>query len=92
LPDVPAIGETVKGYDAFGWYGLGVPAKTPRDIIKKLGEAMNAALAEPKVKERFVQLGVEPLPLNAVDFGKHIATEVDKWAKVIKAQGIHAIN
>jgi tripartite-type tricarboxylate transporter receptor subunit TctC len=88
LPDVPAIGEVVKGYDAIGWYGLGAPAKTPPEIINKLSEAMNAAIAVPSVKERFVQLGVEPMPLTPDGFRKHIAFEAEKWGKVIKAQGI----
>ena len=88
LPDVPAIGEVVKGYDAIGWYGLGAPAKTPHEIIKKLSEAMNAAIADPKVKERFTQLGVEPMPMTSAGFAKHIAEEAEKWAKVIEAQGI----
>jgi tripartite-type tricarboxylate transporter receptor subunit TctC len=88
LPDVPAIGEVVKDYDAIGWYGLGAPAKTPPEIIKKLSEAMNAAIAIPTVKERFVQLGVEPMPLTPDGFKKHIAAEAEKWGKVIKAQGI----
>ncbi len=91
LPEVPAIGEFVKGYDAFGWYGLGAPAKTPPEIIKKLSDAMNAALADAMVKEQFSQLGVELMPLSPDGFAKHIAEEVDKWAKVIKAQGI-AVN
>jgi tripartite-type tricarboxylate transporter receptor subunit TctC len=88
LPDVPAIGEVVKDYDAIGWYGLGAPAKTPPEIINKLSEAINAAIAVPAVKERFVQLGVEPMPLTAEGFRKHIAVEAEKWGKVIKAQGI----
>jgi len=88
LPDVPAIGEVVKDYDAIGWYGLGAPAKTPPEIIKKLSETMNAAIAEPAVKERFTQLGVEPMPLTPDGFKKHIAHEAEKWGKVIKAQGI----
>ena len=88
LPEVPAIGEVVKGYDAIGWYGLGAPARTPSDVIKKLSEAMNAAIAEPKVKERFVQLGVEPMPLTPEGFRRHIATEAEKWGKVIKMQDI----
>jgi tripartite-type tricarboxylate transporter receptor subunit TctC len=88
LPDVPAIGEVVKGYDAIGWYGLGAPAKTPPEIIKKLSDAMNAAIAVPAVKERFVQLGVEPMPLTPEGFKKHIAVEAEKWGKVIKAQNI----
>jgi tripartite-type tricarboxylate transporter receptor subunit TctC len=92
LPDVPAIGEVVKGYDAIGWYGLGAPAKTPPEIITKLSEAMNAAIAVPSVKERFVQLGVEPMPLTPEGFKKHIAAEAGKWGDVIKAQGIMALN
>ncbi len=64
LPDVPSIGEVVKGYDAFGWYGLGAPSKTPAEIVKKLADAMNAALADPKAKERLDQLGVEPMPMS----------------------------
>jgi len=88
LPDVPAIGEFVTGYDAFGWYGLGAPAKTPPEIIKTLSDATNEALANPMVKERLSQLGVEPMPLTADGFAKHIAEEVDKWGKVINAQGI----
>ena len=88
LPDVPAIGEVVKGYDAIGWYGLGAPAKTPPEIIKKLSEAINAAIAVPAVKDRFVQLGVEPMPLTPEGFKRHIAVEAEKWGKVIQAQGI----
>jgi tripartite-type tricarboxylate transporter receptor subunit TctC len=88
LPDVPSIGEFVSGYDAFGWYGLGAPAKTPAEIIKTLSDAMHAVLAEPKSKARLAQLGVDPMPLTAAGFAKHIADETDKWAKVIRAQGI----
>ena len=88
LPDVPAIGEVVKDYEAIGWYGLGAPAKTPPEIIKKLSEAMNAAIAIPAVQDRFEQLGVEPMRLAPEEFEKHIAVEAEKWGKVIKAQGI----
>jgi tripartite-type tricarboxylate transporter receptor subunit TctC len=66
LPDVPAIGEFVTGYDAFGWYGLGAPAKTPPEIIKTLGDATNEALANPMMKERLSQLGVEPIDCGRV--------------------------
>jgi tripartite-type tricarboxylate transporter receptor subunit TctC len=88
---VPAIGEVVKGYDAIGWYGIGVPAKTSPDIIKKLSEAVNAAITAPAVKARFEQLGVEPMALTPDGFKKHIETEVGKWGKVIKQQGIKSI-
>src|SRR5262245_39328327 len=63
LPEVPSIGEFVSGYDAFGWYGLGAPSKTPIEIINKLSETMNAALADRKSKTRLADLGVEPMPL-----------------------------
>jgi tripartite-type tricarboxylate transporter receptor subunit TctC len=88
LPDIPAIGEFLKGYDGFGWYGLGAPAKTPPEIIKKLSEAANGAVADPMMKERLAQLGVDPMPLTPAGFAKHIAEEVDKWVEVIRAQGI----
>jgi tripartite-type tricarboxylate transporter receptor subunit TctC len=88
LPDIPAIGEFLKGYDGFGWYGLGAPAKTPPEIIKKLSDATNDALTNPVVNDRFSQLGVEPMPLTTAAFAKHIAAEVEKWAEVIRAQNI----
>ena len=88
LPDVPTIAEFVPGYEGFGWYGLGAPLKTPPEIIKTLDTAMNVALADPKARARLEQIGVEPMPMNAATFAKHVADEADKWAKVIKAQGI----
>jgi tripartite-type tricarboxylate transporter receptor subunit TctC len=88
LPDVPSIGEFVPGYDAFGWYGLGAPANTPVEIINKLSDAMNAALADPKATARLADLGVEPMPLTSAEFAKFVADETDKWAKVIKSVGI----
>jgi tripartite-type tricarboxylate transporter receptor subunit TctC len=88
LPDVPSIGEFVSGYDAFGWYGLGAPSKTPVEIINKLSDAMNAALADPKSQARLADLGVEPMPLTSAKFAKFVADETDKWAKVIKSAGI----
>jgi len=88
LPDVPSIGEFVSGYDAFGWYGLGAPGKTPVEIINKLSDAMNDALADPKSQARLTDLGVEPMPLTSAEFAKFIADETDKWAKVIKSTGI----
>jgi tripartite-type tricarboxylate transporter receptor subunit TctC len=90
LPDVPTLGEFVSGYEAFGWYGLGVPRNTPTEIVNKLNDAMNAALADPKSKARLVDLGVEPMPLTSAGFAKFISDETDKWAKVIKFAGIKA--
>jgi tripartite-type tricarboxylate transporter receptor subunit TctC len=91
LPDVPSIGEFVRGYDAFGWYGLGAPRNTPAGIINKLSDAMNAALADANSKARLADIGVEPMPLTSAGFAKFIADETDKWAKVIKSAGIKVI-
>ena len=91
LPDVPSIGEFVRGYDAFGWYGLGAPRNTPAGIINKLSDAMNAALADAKSKARLADIGVEPMPLTSAEFAKFITDETDKWAKVIKSAGIKVI-
>jgi tripartite-type tricarboxylate transporter receptor subunit TctC len=86
LPDVPAIDEFVKGYESSGWYGLGAPARTPREITRKLADAMNEALADPALREQLSQLGFSPMPMASDAFAKHIAGEVDKWTKV--TQGI----
>jgi tripartite-type tricarboxylate transporter receptor subunit TctC len=88
LPDVPTIDELVKGYESFGWYGLGAPSKTPHEITSKLAAAINETLADSKVKERLSQLGFEPMPLSSDSFAKHVADEVHKWSNVIKTQGI----
>jgi tripartite-type tricarboxylate transporter receptor subunit TctC len=92
LPDVPAISEFIKGYDAFGWYGLGGPKGTPKEVISKLEQAALAAVADPTAKMRLDQLGVEPMALDAKGFAKHVADETDKWAKVIKTAGISISN
>jgi tripartite-type tricarboxylate transporter receptor subunit TctC len=88
LPDIPAVGEFVPGYEAAGWYGLGAPTGTPAEIINKLNAAMNDALANANAKARLAELGVEPTPMTPAEFGKFILDETDKWAKVIKIAGI----
>jgi len=88
LPDVPALGEFVPGYEASGWYGLGTPKGTPGEIVNKLSEAMNVALADPKLQARLTDLGVDPMPMTPAEFEKFIAAETDKWAKVIKTSGM----
>jgi tripartite-type tricarboxylate transporter receptor subunit TctC len=88
LPDIPTVGESVPGYEAIGWYGLSVPGNTPAEIVNKLNEATNAALADPKVKARLATLGVEPMPLTPAGFGKFIADDFEKWSNVIKSTGI----
>jgi tripartite-type tricarboxylate transporter receptor subunit TctC len=88
LPDVPTIGEFVRGYEVSGWFGLGAPKNTPIDVINKLNAEMNTGLVDPKIKARFAELGGTVLPGSPAEFGKLIADETDKWAKVVKFAGI----
>jgi len=90
LPGIPIMGEFVPGYEAPTWYGVGVPKNTPAEIIGKLNQEVNAALADPKVKARLADLGGTPLPGSPAEFGKLIAEETEKWAKVIRAANIKA--
>jgi tripartite-type tricarboxylate transporter receptor subunit TctC len=88
LPDIPTVSEFVPGYEASGWYGIGVPKNTPVEIVDKLNMEINAALADPKMKARLADLGGEVLAGSPADFRKLIADETEKWAKVIKVAGI----
>jgi tripartite-type tricarboxylate transporter receptor subunit TctC len=88
LPDVPAVAESVPGYEASGWYGVGAPSGTSAAIIEKLNQQINAILAQPDMKARLVALGAEPMSMTPVEFGKFIADETEKWAKVIRAADI----
>ena len=88
LPDVPTVGETVAGYEASAFFGVGVPKGTPPEIIEKLNKEINAALADPKIKAKLAELGGMLTPGSPADFGKLVAEETDKWAKVIKTGGV----
>jgi tripartite-type tricarboxylate transporter receptor subunit TctC len=88
LPNVPAVGETVADYEASGWNGLCAPQNTPADIVEKLNSAVKASLADPKLKARFAELGATTIEGSPADFGKLIASETEKWAKVIHAAKI----
>jgi tripartite-type tricarboxylate transporter receptor subunit TctC len=88
LPDVPTIGETVPGYEVSVWYGISGPKGIPAEIVAKLNTAVNAALAKPELKQRFHQLGGEVMPMSPVAFGKLVADETAKWAKVVKSAGL----
>jgi tripartite-type tricarboxylate transporter receptor subunit TctC len=88
LPEVPAVAEFLPGYEASGWNGICAPRNTPVEIIGKLNNAINAGLADPKLKARLADLGAAPLGDSAADFGKLIAEETDKWGKVIRAGNI----
>jgi tripartite-type tricarboxylate transporter receptor subunit TctC len=88
LPDVPAIGEIVPGYEASVWYGIAAPKGTPPEAIETLNKAMAVALADPKMKARLTELGGIPMPMSPGEFGKLVADETEKWAKVVKFAGI----
>jgi tripartite-type tricarboxylate transporter receptor subunit TctC len=90
LPDLPTVSDFLPGYEASAWYGLGAPKNTPSEIIDKLNKETNAILADPKSKARFADLGAMPVPGSAADFGKLVAEETDKWAKVVKFAGVKA--
>ena len=88
LPDTPSVGEFVPGYEASSMFGIGAPKNTPPEIADKLNREINAALADPNMKARLADLGGDVLALSPADFGKLIAVETEKWAKVIKFAGI----
>jgi tripartite-type tricarboxylate transporter receptor subunit TctC len=90
LPDVPTIGETVPGYEAVVWYGIVAPKGTPPEIVETLNSAVNAVLADPKLKARLAELGGEAMPMTPAQFGKLIADETEKWANVVKFSGAKA--
>jgi tripartite-type tricarboxylate transporter receptor subunit TctC len=88
IPDVPTIGETVPGYEVSVWFGISGPKGMPQEIIGKLNAAVNAVLANPKLKDRFHDLGGEPMPMSPAEFGHLVADETAKWAKVVKSAGL----
>ncbi len=90
LPDVPTVADTVPGFDANQWIGIGAPRGTPPEIIERLNIEINAALADPAMKARIAGLGGMVLPGSPADFGQFIADETEKWAKVVKFSGVKA--
>jgi tripartite-type tricarboxylate transporter receptor subunit TctC len=88
LPDVPSIGDFVPGYESSQWYGLGAPASTPVEIVGRLNAEVNAALADAKIKERLAVLGGTALTGSPADFATLIATETEKWGKVVRAANL----
>ena len=76
------------GYEASQWYGMGAPKNTPAEIVDRLNTEINAALADPGMKARFADIGGEPLPGSPAEFGKLIAEETEKWAKVVRSAGM----
>jgi tripartite-type tricarboxylate transporter receptor subunit TctC len=88
LPNLPTMGEFVPGYEVSGVGGIGAPKDTPVEIISKLNIEINSSLTDPKLKARLTDLGATPLPGSPADFGKVIADDIEKWAKVIKFANI----
>jgi tripartite-type tricarboxylate transporter receptor subunit TctC len=87
LLDVPPVGDTVSGYEASGWFGVGVPKGTPSEIIDKLNLEINAGLASPEIKSQYAELGSTPIVFTAAEFGAHVAVETEKWSRVVRSSG-----
>jgi tripartite-type tricarboxylate transporter receptor subunit TctC len=90
LPDIPSIGDFVPGYEASAWYGLGAPRNTPPEIVQRLNQEVNAGLADPRMKQRFADLGGTPMRMTPTEFGKFVADETERWAKVVGAAHLKA--
>jgi tripartite-type tricarboxylate transporter receptor subunit TctC len=90
LPDIPTVGEFLPGFEASQWYGIAAPRNTPTEIVDKLNKEINAAFADAKMKGRLAALGGMVMAGSPADFREHIADQIDKWARVIKAAGIKA--
>jgi len=91
LPGIPTVGDFLPGFESSVWQGVGAPRNTPAEIVDKLNMEINSALADPKIKARLAELGGTVLPGSPADFGKLIADETEKWAKVVKFAGIKLI-
>ncbi len=90
LPDTPVIADTVPGYEASAWYGIGAPTGTPAAILDRLNAEINAGLADPKLNARLTEIGSVPFRLSRSDFGRHLAAETEKWAKVVRTANLKA--
>ena len=90
LPDVPTIGETVAGFEVSGSTGIGVPRGTPGDVIERLNREINAGLADPGVRSRFADVGAVPVRFTPAEASARVASDTEKWAKVIERAGIKA--
>ena len=85
LPDVPALDETVPGYDVSSWFGMSAPKGTPAPIIAGLNAVINAGLSDPSIKQRFAELGGIPMPMSPAEFGKFVVEDTERWSKVVRS-------
>lgn len=92
LEDIPAISETVPGYEADVWYGIAAPRGTPPEIVAVLNKAINASLADPQIAARFLQAGGVPMPMEADEFGRWMSDEGTKWRKIVEFAGVAAVD
>jgi tripartite-type tricarboxylate transporter receptor subunit TctC len=90
MPDIPTVGDTVPGYEATAWFGIGMPKGVPREAVDRINQEMNRILADPKMRERLADLGGLPSPGTPEDFGKTIVLETEKWGKAVTASGATA--
>ena len=88
VPDVPAVAETVPGFESVGFYGISAPKGTPPEIIELLNKAVNEALKDPKLVARLSEVGGIPKPMTPAEFGKLVADETEKWRKVVEFAGV----
>jgi tripartite-type tricarboxylate transporter receptor subunit TctC len=87
MPDIPTVGEFVPGYESSQWYGVGAPKNTPAEVIATLNQEVNAGLADTTIRVQLADLGGTVLTVSPADFGRLVAEETEKWAKVIKLSG-----
>jgi len=90
LPDIPTLGEFVPGYEASQWYGVAAPKDTPGEVIDKLNQEITAVVADPVMKRRLADVGVEAMLMTPTAFGKFIAEETERWGKVVREADIRA--
>jgi tripartite-type tricarboxylate transporter receptor subunit TctC len=90
LPDVPTVADTIPGYEATAWFGIGMPKGAPREAVDKINATVNAALSDPGMLKRYADLGGKPIKGTPEDFGRVIRAETEKWAKVVIASGAKA--
>ena len=88
LPEIPVIGDFVPGLETSGWYGIVAPKTMPTGIVERLNKEINAALADPTIRVRFADLAATLVPGSPAEFGKFIADDTEKWAKIVKFVGI----